>query len=141
MTPMNLKPLFNILLKALVLTMFCAAFFHMIVIFFVAITTGNFAYLNPLSFLGISIIAPETPSQTTTLFGWMALCLLFVAMVWLIMNITLILAWVYDTKAYKHSLLAVQKLKKAQQLAHEKSLKKQKNLPKKTVSPDKKEAR
>jgi len=108
---MKLKKIFSTSLKALILTMFLAAFFHMILLMILTVTHGDLKYMNPLTFLGITIFRPDLQNSHYWLWmGWALLILLFLIMVWVVLNGWLIAAYVYNTRPVRRWLAIIEKL-------------------------------
>ena len=64
--------------NALIVTFAVAASFHLLLVGFVAIIKADISYVNPLDFLGISILLPEYRESTAVAAGgWVALAILF----------------------------------------------------------------
>lgn len=73
-TQENLKKAIN----ALVVTFAIAALFHLTTVTAVAIYQHSLSYLNPLDFLGVSILFPQyRESRLVAGFGWLVLVMLF----------------------------------------------------------------
>jgi hypothetical protein len=108
---MKLKRIFSVGLKALVLTMFLSAGFHMFLLIILSIVHGDIKYLNPLSFLGITILRPDLKDSEFWLFmGWAFLVLLFLIMIWVILNAWVIAEYFYKTKTAQRWLAMLEKL-------------------------------
>jgi len=66
-------------LNALVVTFAISALFHLALVTLVALAKQDMSYLNPLDFLGVSILLPQyRNSQLVAGMGWLVLITLFV---------------------------------------------------------------
>lgn len=72
------KEFFTKILNALIVTFAISALFHLALVASVALAKQDMAYLNPLDFLGISILLPQyRNSQLVAGMGWLVLVTLF----------------------------------------------------------------
>jgi hypothetical protein len=98
--------------QTLLITMAAAATFHLII---VAITAGykhDMGFLNPLDFLGLSVVFPQyRNSQTAAGFGWLALTALFFGILYIGFHYHLYLAIIRDSKVVKQITKVTSRLK------------------------------
>ena len=65
-------------IQALVITMSLAVIFHLCIVTITSIIKHDVSYLNPLDFLGLSIVFPQyRESHAAAAAGWLALTSLF----------------------------------------------------------------
>lgn len=74
-------------LHALILTIFIGGSFHLILVFVSAFVRGNHESINPVNFLGISLVAPELArSRTVFIITWVVLILLFLTCLYILIH-------------------------------------------------------
>ncbi len=66
------------IVQAMLITISCAAIFHIILVSITSIIRRDVSYINPLDFLGLSIIFPQYRNMpSVALGGWLALIALY----------------------------------------------------------------
>ena len=74
-------------LHALILTIFIGGSFHLVLVFVSAFVRGNHESVNPVNFLGISLVAPELAhSKPVFIITWALLILLFLACLYILIH-------------------------------------------------------
>jgi hypothetical protein len=72
------KEFFTKILNALIVTFAISALFHLTLVTLVSLAKRDIAYLNPLDFLGVSILLPQYRNSTLAAgLGWLVLVALF----------------------------------------------------------------
>lgn len=91
----NQAKIFN----ALVVTFAFAAMCHLLLVTVVTIIKQDISYINPLDFLGVSILLPQYRESTTVAAGgWLALSLLFFAVLYIRIHYHLYVAIIRENK-------------------------------------------
>lgn len=86
-------------LIALVATLATAAVFHLTLVSIMAIYKHSLAYLNPLDFLGVSILLPQyRDSRTAAGLGWLTLVILFFCILYIGARYHIYVALIRDSK-------------------------------------------
>lgn len=113
----NLKRAFN----ALVVTMAFAAMFHLLLVSVAALIKHSMSYLNPLDFLGISILLPQYRDSTVVAaVGWLILSALFFFILYMRLHYHVYVAVVRESRLGVQITTTTRKLRKkiAQNLPH-----------------------
>ncbi len=83
----------------MVITFAFAAMCHLLLVAVVALAKRDMGYLNPLDFLGISILFPEyRESKMVASIGWAALSLLFLTILYLRVHYHVYVAIIRESK-------------------------------------------
>ena len=91
----NITKAFN----AMVITFAFAAMCHLLLVTIVALAKRDVTYLNPLDFLGVSILFPHLRnSLLVTAIGWLILALLFFAVLYVRIHYHLYVAVIKERK-------------------------------------------
>lgn len=86
--------------NAMVITFAFAAMCHLLLVAVVALAKRDMGYLNPLDFLGISILFPAyRESKMVAGIGWAALSLLFLTILYLRVHYRVYVAIIRESKA------------------------------------------
>lgn len=108
-----MKKFIRIVLVGLVLTMFVSALFHITLLFVIAVLRGDLSVLNPISFLGISYIAPEMSySRNALIISWASLIALYLIFVKVLASMDKIVALWYSSSTYTKLFEQTESLKK-----------------------------
>lgn len=87
------------ILNALLATIAISAIFHLVLVSVVAIVKRDISYVNPLDFLGISILLPQYRESTSVAaLGWIILILLYFGILFIRMHYHLYVAIIRETK-------------------------------------------
>lgn len=85
--------------NAMVITFAFAAMCHLMLVAFVAVAKQDMGYLNPLDFLGISILFPTyRESRMVAGIGWLALALLFLTILYIRIHYHVYVAIIRESK-------------------------------------------
>jgi len=98
---MNPKKFARKTLHALILTIFIGGSFHLVLVFVSAFVRGNNESINPVNFLGISLVAPELAhSQKVFAITWALLILLFLVCLYLLIHSQKYIALITSNKVF-----------------------------------------
>lgn len=98
----------------MVITFAFAAMCHLLLVTIVAVAKRNVSYLNPLDFLGVSILFPHLRnSMTVTAVGWLILALLFFTVMYIHIHFHLYVAIMRESRIARHAQSTSKKLKAA----------------------------
>ena len=100
--------------NALVVTFAFAAMCHLLLVTVVAIIKQDISYINPLDFLGVSIMLPQYRESTAVAAGgWVALSLLFFVVLYIRVHYHLYVAIIRENKLRDRITKTTKKLKSA----------------------------
>lgn len=84
---------------AVVMTLAVAASFHLLLVTVMAIVKQSISYINPLDFLGLSILWPQYRESTeVAAIGWLVLIALFGVILYIRIHYKLYVAIIRETK-------------------------------------------
>ena len=99
------------IVQAFLITMTVAVVFHLVVVSITAIIKRHISYLNPLDFLGLSIVWPQYRDSPVAAFsGWMVIFVIFGVTFYLTTHYHLYLALIRETKVGKKFTQVTNKL-------------------------------
>ena len=98
--------------NALVVTFAFAAMCHLLLVTVVAIIKQDISYINPLDFLGVSIMLPQYRESTKVAAGgWLVLSLLFLTILYIRVHYHLYVAIVSESRLIKELARTTKKLR------------------------------
>lgn len=119
------KELIEKAFNALIVTMALAASFHLALVGFVAIVKADYSYINPLDFLGISILLPEYRESTAVAAGgWAVLIALFFTILYIRIHFQLYVAVIRENWLVRTSSKISEKTKEIRTKVKERVLEK-----------------
>ena len=119
------KDLLDKAFNALIVTMAVAASFHLALVTFVAVIQRDISYVNPLDFLGISILLPEyRESMLVATVGWIVLIALFFTILYIRIHFQLYVAIIRENWLVRTSSKLTEKTKEIRTRVKERVLEK-----------------
>lgn len=107
------KELFGAYVNALLLTLSIAACCHLALVTVVAIAERDISYINPLDFLGISILLPQYRDSTSVaIVGWLVLIAFYFIILFVRARYHIYLTLIREHPIHRHLTKTTEKIKK-----------------------------
>jgi hypothetical protein len=107
------KEFFGAYFNALLLTLSIAATCHLALVIAMAIKERNISYVNPLDFLGVSILLPQYRDSTSVaILGWIVLIAFYLTILFIRARYHIYLALIREHPIHRHLTKTTEKIKK-----------------------------